>query len=220
LRKTSISDAIYSTSTDPTLTTDNLMEVVKGVEGCWYNLRRTLGVPGSKTDEISILYDSDQHRMQALADNCTTHLPTRWRDIGFQLGILDSKLNVKIRGPYQTDHHRMQALADHNIMHHYTTHHCMPSWKAIPGALKWTKLQKQADEVTTKYVKGLKVTNTLAVELEPSQVEASQINNILNLEKEAIFTANHVDGKWWDVLLRAKLKFFHLESTCWNSFEQ
>ena len=91
---------------DPTLTTDNLMEVVKGVEDCWDALCLSLGVPESKWDEISGLYHSDQHRMQALAD-------------------------------------------------HYTTHHPTPSWKAVARALQGEGLHKQADEVTTKYVKGM-----------------------------------------------------------------
>jgi len=93
---------------DPNLTTDNLMEVVKGVEDLWGDLGFLLGVPHSKTDEIERLYQSDHHRMQALAD-------------------------------------------------HYTTCHPTCSWKAIAGALQWEELRKQADEVTTKYVKGMDV---------------------------------------------------------------
>ena len=53
---------------------------------------------------------------------------------------------------HRSDHHRMQALADH-----YTTYHPTPSWKAITGALLEEELHKQADEVTTKYVKGMDV---------------------------------------------------------------
>ena len=33
---------------EPTLTTDNLMEVVKGVEHYWYGLGHKLGVPETK----------------------------------------------------------------------------------------------------------------------------------------------------------------------------
>ena len=93
---------------DPTLTTDNLMEVVKGVEDHWDDLCFDLGVTKSKTDEISSLYHSDQRRMQALAD-------------------------------------------------HYTTHHPTPSWTAVAAALQGEGLHKQADDVTTKYVKGMDV---------------------------------------------------------------
>jgi len=92
---------------DPTLTTDNLMEVVKGVEN-WLALGDRLGVSVSKRNELSYYYHSDQHRVQALAD-------------------------------------------------HYTTHHPTPSWKAVTEALKGMGLHKQADEVTTKYVKGMDV---------------------------------------------------------------
>ena len=93
---------------DPTLTTDNLMEVVKGVEEHWYVLGRRLGVPLSKRRQINSLYKSDQHQMQALADN-------------------------------------------------YTTHHPTPSWNNVARELQGEGLYKQADEVTTKYVKGLDV---------------------------------------------------------------
>ena len=89
---------------DPTLTTDTLMEVVKGVEDRWGDLGVLLGVPVSKRDEIF----TDQHRMQGLAD-------------------------------------------------HYTTHHPTRSWDNVARALQWMRLHKQADEVTTKYVKGMDV---------------------------------------------------------------
>jgi len=90
---------------DPTLTTDNLMEVMKGVENYWYHLGLMLGVPMSK---MRSLYYSGQHRMQSLAD-------------------------------------------------HYTTHHPTPSWSNVATALQEMGLHKQADEVTTKYVKGMDV---------------------------------------------------------------
>ena len=90
---------------DPTLTTDNLMEVVKGLEHHWKELALCLDVPQSKKREISSLYHNDHQRMQALADE-------------------------------------------------YTTHHPTASWKAIAVTLKGMGLHKQADEVTTKYVKG------------------------------------------------------------------
>jgi len=93
---------------DPTLTTDNLMEVVKGVEDHWDDLSGRLGVPGFQSIVISSLYHNDHQRMQALAD-------------------------------------------------HYTTHHPTPSWKAIATALQRVGLHKQADGVTTKYVKGMDV---------------------------------------------------------------
>ena len=93
---------------DPTLTTDNLMEVVKGVEDHWFDLGLWLDVPLSKRNEIYSLYHSEQHRMQALAD-------------------------------------------------HYTTHHPTLSWNNVARALQGVGLHKQADEVTTIYVKGMDV---------------------------------------------------------------
>jgi len=67
------------------------------------------------------------------------------------LGVPLSKSN-EINSLYHSHQHRMQALADH-----YTTHQPTPSWKRVAKALKWEKLHKQADEVTTKYVKGMDV---------------------------------------------------------------
>ena len=93
---------------DPTLTTDNLMEVVKGVEDRWYDLIDRLGVPWYKRDEIRSLYDSDQRRMQAVAGE-------------------------------------------------YTTHHPASSWNNVFEVLAKEGLYSQADEVTTKYVKGMDV---------------------------------------------------------------
>jgi len=101
---------------DPTLTTDNLMEVVNEVEDCWVNLGDGLGVHDSKMGEIYSLYHSDQHRMQALAD-------------------------------------------------HYTTHHPTPSWKEVAAALHGEELHKQADEVTTEYVKGMDVNHVTCLTL-------------------------------------------------------
>jgi len=94
---------------DPTLTTDNLMEVVKGVEDLWEVLGLRLGVPWSKMFGLS------------------------------------SSL-------YHSNHQKMQALADH-----YTTHRPTPSWNKVAAALQGVGLHKQADEVTTKYVKGMDV---------------------------------------------------------------
>ena len=93
---------------DPTLTTGNLMEVVKGVEDHWWGLGGYFGVPESKRSDIRSLYHSDHHRMEA-------------------------------------------------VLHHYVKYNPAPSWKAIATTLQWMKLHKQADEVTTKYVKGMDV---------------------------------------------------------------
>jgi len=98
---------------DPTLTTDNLMEVLKGVEDRW------------------------------------------WDDLALMLGVTVSK-REKIRYIYRTNHQRMEALVDD-----YITLQSAPSWQAVARALQVLKLHKQADEVTTKYVKGIDVNHLI-----------------------------------------------------------
>ena len=84
---------------DPTLTTDNLMEVVKEVEDYWKDLGRKLG------------------------------------------------LNVNMIGV-----HGMAGVVDEYVRRYPT-----PSWKQVATALQEMKLDKLADEVTTKYVRGMDV---------------------------------------------------------------
>ena len=79
---------------DPTLITDNLMEVVKEVEH-------------------------------------------RWWDLGDKLGL--------------------QLLAVHgmvDVVDEYVKRYPTPSWKKVATALQELELDKLADEVTTKYVRG------------------------------------------------------------------
>ena len=78
---------------DPTLTTDNLMEVVKEVEH-------------------------------------------RWKELGVRL---DVQLSV----------HGMADVVDEYVRHYPTS-----SWKKVATALQQMELDKLADEVTTKYVRG------------------------------------------------------------------
>ena len=85
--------------TDPTLTTDNLMEVVKEVEHRWEELSGKLGLP---------MY----------------RLP-------------------------------VPGMAD--VVDEYVRHYPTPSWKKVATALQKMKLDKLADEVTTKYVRGMDV---------------------------------------------------------------
>ena len=85
---------------DPTLTTDNLMEVVKEVEHRWWDLSDKLGLP---------MYQlSGMHGMADVVDEYVRCYPT-------------------------------------------------PSWKQVGAALQRMKLDKLADEVTTKYVRGMDV---------------------------------------------------------------
>ena len=82
---------------DPTLTTDNLMEVVKEVEHCWEDLGYNLGFP--------------MYRLSGMAD----------------------------------------------VVDEYVRHYPTPSWKGVATVLQRMKLDKLADEVTTKYVRGMDV---------------------------------------------------------------
>ena len=82
---------------DPTLTTDNLMEVVKEVEH-------------------------------------------HWKDLGLKLGL---------------PMYRLSGMAD--VVDEYVRRYPTPSWKGVGTALQEMKLDKLADEVTTKYVRGMDV---------------------------------------------------------------
>ena len=90
---------------DPTLTTDNLMEVVKEVEHRWWDLSDKLGLP---------LYQSS--------------------------GV-----------------HGMSLSGMADVVDEYVRRHPTQSWKQVGAALQRMKLDKLADKVTTKYVRGMDV---------------------------------------------------------------
>ena len=73
---------------DPTLTTDNLMEVVKGVEDHWNNLSRRLRVPRSKRLEIRRNYQSNCQRMGALVDYYMGSPTKSWKAIARALQLI------------------------------------------------------------------------------------------------------------------------------------
>ena len=92
---------------DPTLTTDNLMEMVKEVEH-------------------------------------------QWEDLGLKLGLhtyVDDDLEEQLAG--------VHGMAD--VVDEYVRHYPTPSWKKVATALQEMELDKLADEVTTKYVRGMDV---------------------------------------------------------------
>ena len=94
---------------DPTLTTENIMEVVKEIEYRWEYLSYGLSVPVCKRKNI--------------------------------------------KGLYQSDHLRMEAMVDYYVK-------CSPySWKDFGTNLQEMELQKLADEVTAKYVRGMDVSH-------------------------------------------------------------
>ena len=82
-------------SADYTLTTENLMEVVKEVKHHWVHLGNKLGLP--------------MHRLSGMAD----------------------------------------------VVDEYARCHTTRSWKKVAAALQEMKLDKLADKVTTKYVRGM-----------------------------------------------------------------
>ena len=86
---------------DPTLTTDNLIEVMK----------------------------EEKHR---------------WEDLAPKLGFSTSGMNG------------MEDVVDEYVRRYPT-----PSWKQVALALQEMELHKLADEVTTKYVKGINMTVTV-----------------------------------------------------------
>ena len=91
---------------DPTLTTDNLMEVVKEVEHHWEDLGRKLGL---RRHLVGIEWQlSGVHGMADVVDEYVRGYPT-------------------------------------------------PSWKQVATVLQEMKLDKLADKVTTKYVRGMDV---------------------------------------------------------------
>ena len=90
--------------TDPTLTTDNLMEVVKEVED-------------------------------------------RLEELGRKIGLRMVGLEIRLYG--------VQGMA--GVVDEYVRHYPTPSWKKVATALQRMKLDKLADEVTTKYVRGMDV---------------------------------------------------------------
>ena len=71
---------------DPTLTTDNLMEVVKEVEHRWKEFGDKLYVSGSKLGNIKGLYQTDHLRMEAVVDYYVICHPfSSWKRVGTAL---------------------------------------------------------------------------------------------------------------------------------------
>ena len=93
---------------DPTLTTENLMEVVRGVESRWEDLSEELGMRYSERQKLRRLYQSDHQRMEALINHYVRHNPTcSWKEVasaleGMQLPQLAEVVTTKyVRGMWQ-----------------------------------------------------------------------------------------------------------------------
>ena len=97
---------------DPTLTTDNLMEVVKAVEHHWKDLGCKLGL---RTEERQLI----------------------------------GEVLIGVGGE------EIHGMAD--VVEEYVRHYPTPSWKQFGTVLQRMELDQLADEVTTKYVRGMDV---------------------------------------------------------------
>ena len=71
---------------DPTLTTENLMEVMRGMESRWEDLSSELYVRLSERQKLRRLYQSDYQRMEALINHYVRHYPFRsWKEVASAL---------------------------------------------------------------------------------------------------------------------------------------
>ena len=102
--------SLVSLTADHTLITDNILEVVKGIEKQWEELSKKLikHCGGqSKRDEIRQLHHSNHHRMEALINFYIKYHPTpSWQHIASSLqkmglhDLADSVSAKYIRGKY------------------------------------------------------------------------------------------------------------------------
>ena len=77
---------LVSPPADPTLTTENLMEVVRGVESRWEDLGIYLAVRYPERQKIQRLYQSDHQKMEAIIKHYVRYYPSRsWKDVSSTL---------------------------------------------------------------------------------------------------------------------------------------
>ena len=93
---------------DPTLTTENLMEVVRGIEGRWMDLGQNLVVRASEMQKIPHLYQSDHQKMEAIIKHYVRYHPfCSWKVVSralerMELPQLVEVVNTKyVRGMWQ-----------------------------------------------------------------------------------------------------------------------
>ena len=83
---------------DPTLTTDNLMEVVKEIEHRWEELGDKLYMPDSKLWNIKGLYQTDHLKMEAVVDYYVKYDPfSSWKHVGTALQEMGLHNNVTMK---------------------------------------------------------------------------------------------------------------------------
>ena len=76
----------------------------------------------------------------------------RWEELGARLDMDQLTKLASIKGLYQSDHLRMKAVVDYYLKYHPT-----PSWRNVALALQDMGLHKEADSITTNYVRGMDV---------------------------------------------------------------
>ena len=84
----------------------------------------------------------------------------RWEELGRRLDMgLTGKL-TSIKRLYQSNHVQMEAVVDYYLKYHPT-----PSWRDVAVALQDMGLHKEADSITTKYVRGMNPVTCLTLKL-------------------------------------------------------
>ena len=90
---------------DPTLTTENLMEVVKGLERWWEDLAGKLMVRYEKITEIKATYHDDFQRMEEVVKEYVRYKPDRsWEGVATALQmvrlyqLVDAVIAKHVRG--------------------------------------------------------------------------------------------------------------------------
>ena len=82
---------------DPTITTENLMEVVRGVESRWEDLGNKLFVRRSERQNIQRLYQSDHQKMEAIINHYVRHYPTSsWSEVASALEMMNLRQLAKV----------------------------------------------------------------------------------------------------------------------------
>ena len=79
-------------------------------------------------------------------------LEDHWVELGRRLDMGHTDMLESIKRLYQSDHLRMEAAVDYYLKYHPT-----PSWRDVAVALQNSGLHKEADSITTKYVRGMEV---------------------------------------------------------------
>ena len=78
----------------------------------------------------------------------------RWEELGYRLGLIRVESGSGSQWLSAGD---LKIQGMDSMINEYVRHHPIPSWKNVATALQEMELDKLADEVTTKYVRGMDV---------------------------------------------------------------